>query len=480
MSELNPPVSTPEDEAGGSLRAPPVIALVGRTNVGKSTLFNRLTGTRDALVADIPGLTRDRHYGRGTFEDKSFIVVDTGGLSSELDDALAQLAEVQARMAIEEADHVLFLVDALAGALPDDAAIARELRRTGKPVTLLANKAEGLSKAVLADFYALGLGEPRQVSAQHGDGIPGLLRELLVNAPPAQALPDEDGLIRVAVVGRPNAGKSTLVNRLLGEDRLLASDQPGTTRDAIAVHFEWEGQRFELIDTAGIRRKARVSEAIEKFSIVKTLQAIDRAQVVIAMVDAHEEIGTQDARLMGLVAHHGRAMVLAVNKWDHLEGGERRTVRDAVDYRLPFLDYVPSHYISAKHGSGLRELMEDVVRVHAAATKDLPTPELNRVLEKALERHQPPAVLGRRIKLRYAHQGGENPPLIVIHGNQTEKLPDSYRRYLTNEFRRAFDLRGVALKLEFRTGDNPFKGRKNELTGRQIKKRRRLMERVKR
>ena len=459
---------------------PPVVVLVGRPNVGKSTLFNRLTGTRDALVADFSGLTRDRQYGRGSFEGKRFIVVDTGGLSPASGDALAALAQDQARLAIEEADAVLFIVDALAGLSPGDRDIAGELRRTGKPIRLLANKAEGLPKTAVADFYELGLGEPLPVSAEHGDGIPALLRELLADAPPVEDFDEDSALIRVAVIGRPNAGKSTLANRLLGENRLLASDQPGTTRDAIAVRFDWNGRAFELIDTAGIRRRSRVSEAIEKFSIVKTLQAIERAHVVIAMVDAHEEIGAQDARLMGLVAHHGRALVLAVNKWDGLPGDERRSVRDAVDYRLPFLDHVPLHYISALHGSSLRELMEDVVKVHAAALKELSTPELNRVLEAAVERHQPPAVLGRRIKLRYAHQGGRNPPKIIIHGNQTEKLPESYRRYLSNEFRRAFDLRGVPLQIEFRTGENPFKGRKNELTGRQIKKRRRLMERVKR
>lgn len=457
----------------------PVFALVGRPNVGKSTLFNRLTGTRDALVADFPGLTRDRQYGRGEFEGKRFIVVDTGGLSPESTDALAALAEQQARMAIDEADEVLFIVDAQAGLVASDRDIAAYLRKLGKKVRLLANKAEGMGKAMVADFFGLGLGEPLPVSAEHGDGVPPLLRSLLANTEPTPR-EDDDGLIRVAVVGRPNAGKSTLVNRLLGEDRVLSSDQPGTTRDAISVHFEWDGRGFELIDTAGIRRRSKVSEVIEKFSIVKALQAIERAHVVIAMVDAREEIGAHDARLMGLIAHHGRAMVLAVNKWDSLPGDQRRTVKDQVDFRLPFLDFVPLHFISALHGSGLRELMEDVVAAYEATTRELPTPELNRVLEKAVERHAPHAVLGRRIKLRYAHQSGRNPPAIMIHGNQTAQLKDAYKSYLANVFREAFKLTGVPLRLEFKTGDNPFKGRKNELTGRQIKKRKRLIERNKR
>ncbi len=456
----------------------PVFALVGRPNVGKSTLFNRFTGTRDALVADFPGLTRDRQYGRGEFEGKRFIVVDTGGLMPESTDALAALAEQQARLAIEEADEVLFIVDAQAGVMPSDRDIADYLRKLGKKVRLLANKAEGMGRATVADFFALGLGEPLPISAEHGDGVPPLLRSLLASVPSRNAAgADDDGTIRVAVVGRPNAGKSTLVNRLLGEDRVLSSDQPGTTRDAISVFFEWEGREFELIDTAGIRRRSRVSEVIEKFSIVKALQAIERAHVVIAMVDAREEIGMQDARLMGLIAHHGRAMVLAVNKWDSLPGDQRRSVKDQVDFRLPFLDFVSLDFISALHGSALRELMEDVVAAYEATTRELPTPELNRVLETAVERHAPHAVLGRRIKLRYAHQSGRNPPSIMIHGNQTDKLKDSYKSYLANVFRDAFKLKGVPLRLEFRTGDNPFKDKKNVLTGRQVKKRRRLTER---
>jgi GTP-binding protein len=457
----------------------PVLVLVGRPNVGKSTLFNRLTGTRDALVADLPGLTRDRQYGRGEFEQRRYIVVDTGGLVPESADPLAVLAEQQAQLAIAEADAVLFIVDARAGLLPADRDIGDSLRRSGKAVHLLANKAEGLGKAESAEFFALGLGEPRSISAEHGDGVPALLRELLKDVPPADAAAEDDDSIRVAIVGRPNVGKSTLVNRLLGEERVLASDQPGTTRDSISVPFIWEGSRFTLMDTAGIRRRARISEVVEKFSIVKALQAIERAHVVIAMVDAQDEISAQDARLMGLIAHHGRAMVLAVNKWDHLDPDQRKFIKDTVDYRLPFLDFVPLHFISARHGSGLRELMEDVIAAYHATTRELPTPELTRVLEQAVERHPPHAVLGRRIKLRYAHQAGRNPPVIMIHGNQTDKLKDSYKSYLANVFRKEFRLTGVPLQLLFKTSDNPFKGRKNELTARQQMKRKRLMARVK-
>lgn len=459
----------------------PILVLVGRPNVGKSTLFNRLTGTRDALVADLPGLTRDRQYGSGEFEDRAFIVVDTGGLMPDSADPLAVLAEDQAQLALKEADHVLFLVDVQRGRTGADESIARHLRKLGKPITLLVNKSEGRPHANAAgDFYALGLGEPLTISAEHGQGVHALLSHVLSGLPAAAPEPPrEDGSVRVAIVGRPNVGKSTLINRLLGEERVLAADVPGTTRDSIAVPFEYGGQPYTLIDTAGIRRRARVWEAIEKFSIVKTLAAIERAHVVIAVVDAQNDIGEQDAKLMGLVAQRGRAMVFAINKWDGLSAADRDQVRYQVSLKLPFLDYAPVHFIAAKHGSGLGELMEDVQLAYEAATREFSTPELNRILEAAVEAHQPPAVLGRRIKLRYAHQGGRNPPRIVVHGNQTDKLPDSYKRYLANQFRAELKLTGVPLLLSFKTGDNPFKERKNELTNRQIKKKRRLMARVK-
>lgn len=436
----------------------PVVVLVGRPNVGKSTLFNRFTGARDALVADYAGLTRDRQYGRGHCDGRHFIVVDTGGLSPDRHDPLAVLAEHQAQLAIAEADCIVLLTDARSGLLPADHDIADHLRRSGKPVALWVNKTEGLPAAEMAEFHALGLGPPRRVSAKRGNGLPNALEVLLAGFPEAGEADEEADpeRIRVAVIGRPNAGKSTLINRLAGDERLLASDTPGTTRDAVSVPFEWGGRAFELTDTAGIRRRARVSETLEKFSIVKALQAIERAQVVIVMVDAQAEIGSHDARLMGLVAQRGRAMVLAVNKWDGLGTSQRHEVRDVADYRLPFLDYVPLHTISALHGSGLRELMQSVVAAWRATMRELPTPELNRVLAEAVARHAPHAVLGRRIKLRYAHQAGRNPPVVMIHGNQTERLKDSYKAYLANVFRKAFKLKGVPLKLEFKTGDNPY------------------------
>ncbi len=473
MSNLTDTAETPETD-GPTL---PVVVLVGRPNVGKSTLFNAFTNSRDALVMDLPGLTRDRQYGQGKFEGKGFMVVDTGGLSPDEDDALAMLAEEQAQIALTEATHILFLVDAHDGCMPDDLAIAQRLRKLNKPITLLVNKAEGRTKtAVGADFHQLGLGEPIPISAEHGDGLGNLQRSILVDAPPAE-FEDEDGIIRVAIVGRPNAGKSTLVNRLLGESRLLTSEVAGTTRDAISVRLERDGHQYELIDTAGIRRRNKVSEVIEKFSIVKALQAVEKAHVVIVMTDAADEVGVHDAKLMGLIAQRGRAMVLAVNKWDHLTTDKRNSIRTDVDFKLPFLDFVPPHYISALHGSGLKALMDDVVLAYEATTRDIPTPELTRALERAVDKHGPPAVLTRPIKLRYAHQIGTNPIQILIHGNQTEKLPTSYHRYLINEFREAFALVGVPIMLSFKTGVNPYKDKKNVLTDRQIKKKRRTTER---
>ncbi len=451
----------------------PTIVLVGRPNVGKSTLFNRLTGTRDALVADLPGLTRDRQYGTGVHDDAAFVVVDTGGLMPESKDPLAAMAEGQARMALEEADHILFLVDAGAGRLAADEAITRSLRKFGKPMTLVINKAEGRTHAnAAADFFRLGLGEPMAISAEHGQGVPALLTHVLAGLPrvsPADAEEEaSDGTVRVAIIGRPNVGKSTLVNRLIGEERVLAANVPGTTRDAISVPFEYGGRPYELIDTAGVRRRNKVWEGVEKLSIVKTLQAIERAHVVVAVVDAQSDIGEQDAKLMGLVAQRGRAMVLAVNKWDGLSPDIRDQGRYQVDLTLPFLDYAPVIYIAAKHGSGFGELMEAVQSAYHATMRIMTTGEVNRVLEEAVAAHQPPAVLGRRIKLRYAHQGGRNPPAIVVHGNQTDRLPLSYKRFLANYFRSAFKLVGVPLLMSFKTGDNPYKDKKNELTQRLI------------
>jgi len=481
LSPRQSPTSSPYRPAVSSHL--PVIALVGRPNVGKSTLFNRFTGTRDALVADFAGLTRDRQYGFGKFEGRTFMVVDTGGLMPSSGDPLADLAESQARIAIQEADCVLFLVDIRAGLNPSDHEIAGYLRKLGKPVCLLANKAEGLPRSAVGEFYELGLDTPMPVSAVHGDGIQDLLRQILPAAPEGEDAdpeePPEDGSVYVAIVGRPNVGKSTLVNRLIGEERVLAADMPGTTRDSIKVPFHYQGQDFVLIDTAGVRRRGKVSETIEKFSIVKTLEAIERAHVVIAVVDAQGDIGEQDARLLGLIAHRGRGMVLAVNKWDGLDESERKRIKTDVDFKLPFLDYVPVHHISAKRGTGLARLFAEVQKVRASAFIEMPTPRLNQILEKAMARHAPPAIVGRRIKLRYVHQGGRNPPKIIIHGNQTERVPVAYKRFLSNEFRRAFKLTGVPLEVAFKTGDNPFKGRKNVLTPRQIKKKKRMMEHFK-
>jgi GTP-binding protein len=425
----------------------------------------------------MPGLTRDRQYGTGVHAERRFIVVDTGGLSPTEGGALAELAEDQARLAIAEADQVLFLVDARAGLIGADEAIARELRKAGKPVRLVVNKAEGLGAGSAGEFFRLGLGEPALVSAEHGQGVDRLMDAVLAEVPETAQDSERDSAIRVAIVGRPNVGKSTLVNRLVGDERVLSADQPGTTRDAIAVPFTRDGRDYVLIDTAGIRRRAKVTGYIEKISVVKALQAIEQADVVIAVVDAQDEIGVHDARLLGMVAERGRGLVLAVNKWDGLESAARTRAKEAIDFKLPFLDFMPVHTISALHGSGLAGLMKDVQAVHAAATRELKTPELTRVLEKAVFDHQPPAVIGRRIKLRYAHLGGRMPMTIVVHGNQTDKLPDSYTRYLVNEFRRAFELKGLPLRVELKTGDNPFKGKKNVLTGRQMKKRRRMMER---
>jgi GTP-binding protein len=460
----------------------PVIALVGRPNVGKSTLFNRLTRTQDALVAAVPGLTRDRQYGDGRVGDRPFIVVDTGGLAAG-DDELEGMMARQAWQAIEEADRVFFLVDARDGLTGSDEAIARDLRRSGKPLTLVVNKTDGLDEeSALGEFHALGLGEPQPISAVHGRGVERLMRTALAQLPaPADGenVEAEDAAVRVAIVGRPNAGKSTLINRMLGEERVLVYDLPGTTRDSIFIPFERDGVAYILIDTAGVRRRARVTEAIEKFSVIKTLQAIDAAQVVILVLDARAGIGEQDATLAGYIAEKGRALVLAVNKWDGLEPHERRLIRDQLDRKLPFLGFASVWFISALHGTGVGDLYPLVRRAHDDALRELSTPELTAILERAVFEHQPPLVRGRRIKLRYAHQGGRNPPLIVIHGNQTESVPEAYRRYLVNAFRAALQLTGTPIRIEFRTGGNPYQGRRNVPTPRQVSRKRRLMRHVK-
>lgn len=439
----------------------PVIALVGRPNVGKSTLFNALTGTRDAIVADVPGVTRDRQYGYGRIGPVPYVAIDTGGLVENPTGIEAQMRE-QTERAVEEADRLVFLADARAGLTPQDHFVARELRRSGKPVFLAINKAEGLdSDVVAADFHALALGDPIAISASHHDGCDDLMDRVLEGfVASASDEPSETGEIRIAVIGRPNVGKSTLVNRLIGEERVIASDMPGTTRDRIFVPFERDGRKFMLIDTAGVRRRSKVDDVIERVSVAKTLQAIDEAHVVIHVVDAHEGVGEQDASVLGLALERGRALLIAVNKWDGIPMEQRDEVRRQLDLKLDFVQFAPLHFISARHGTGVGELMASTARAYEAAMRVMRTPELTRVLEQALVVHQPPLVRGRRIKLRYAHQGGKNPPRIVVHGNQTVSVPAAYSRYLANVFRKAFDLFATPVAMEFRTDSNPYAARK--------------------
>lgn len=458
----------------------PIIALVGRPNVGKSTLFNRLTKSRDALVADFSGLTRDRIYGTVESEDCSFILIDTGGLLGQRDD-MADLMRKQAELAIEEADLVFFLVDGRAGLVAADQVIAQQLRSLGKPTILVVNKAEGELKEIMAaEFYSIGLGEPQVISASQGRGMANLmatLQEALPTVSIAEGDDDEDegkdSRIRLAVLGRPNVGKSTLINRIMGEERVVAYDEPGTTRDSIYIPFEKDGTEYTLIDTAGVRRRSKVSAMLEKFSIVKTLQALEDANVVLLVLDAHEGIVEQDLHLAGLIIQSGRAVVIAVNKWDGLEKEEREWVASNIERRLPFLNFAKTHFISALHGSGVGLLFKSVKQAYQSAMSQIPTPRLTRVLEDAVSDHPPPLVRGRRIKFRYAHLGGKNPPRIIIHGNQTDSTPNSYRRYLENTFRDVLKLHGTPVVIEFRSGDNPFKGRKNKLTDRQLAKRHR-------
>lgn len=462
----------------------PVIALVGRPNVGKSTLFNRLTRSRDALVADYPGLTRDRQYGFGRLGPIPYIVIDTGGVAGGEQGINEAMVDQTAR-ALEEADVALILVDAREGISAADEHVADLARRNGKKTWLVVNKGEGLDSDIAgSEFHALGLGEPVVISAAHGDHVNALMEAVLedfdtVEEQPVPSYDDDEHALRIAVVGRPNVGKSTLINRLIGEDRLVVYDMPGTTRDSVSVPFEKNDRKYELIDTAGIRRRSKVREAIEKFSIVKALQAIDRAEVVIAVLDAHEGVTEQDVSLLGLVLERGRSLVIVTNKWDGISAEQRKQVRDQLDRRLPFLDFAERITISALHGTAVGDVLPAVERAFKAAVIDMPTTELTRELESAVTAHPPPLVRGRRIKLRYAHQGGRNPPVIVIHGNQTERVPESYRRYLVNHFRKVFKLRGTPVRLQFKSSDNPYKGRRNKLTPRQERRRKRLMKRVK-
>ncbi len=470
----------------------PVFALVGRQNVGKSTLFNRLTGTKDALVADFPGLTRDRLYGFTRFKKystsesapgqvtESAIVIDTGGLTGDVGDLHSQTSK-QVAFAVSEASTVIFMVDGSEGCTVADQYVADLVRRSGKPVLLVVNKTEGQpTEAVINEFFELGIGEPIAISATRGDRVKAMLDQALALCPTidveASVAEAAEGA-RIAVVGRPNVGKSTLINRFLGEERLVTLDTAGTTRDSIAIPFILENRPFILVDTAGIRRRARVHEMIEKFSVVKSLQALEEADSVIVLIDAREGITDQDVSLIGLILERGRALTLGINKWDKLSQSKRGDLREAIDLKLPFLDFVEIHFISALHGSNIFDLLTSAARAADAGHADLATPRLNEVLRDAIAAHPPPVVRRHRVKLSYAHQGGKRPPTIVIHGNQTARLAGSYRRYLINRFRRAFRLKGTPIRLELRAGRNPFEGRRNRLTPRQIRKRNRIRSR---
>ncbi|MBK6598566.1 MAG: ribosome biogenesis GTPase Der [Proteobacteria bacterium] len=435
----------------------PVVALVGRPNVGKSTLFNTLTGTQDAIVADVPGVTRDRQYGYGRLGPVPYVVIDTGGLV-EKPSGMDALMRIQTERAVAEADRIVFIGDAREGVTPQDHVFARELRKAGKPVLLAVNKAEGIDVAIAgADFYSLGLGDPWGISAKRGAGCEKLMTSVLegFEAVPA-AEPEEDGSIRLAIIGRPNVGKSTLLNRLLGEERVIASDTPGTTRDSILVPFRRDDRDFLLIDTAGVRRRAKVEDELELASVAATLQAIDYAHVVVVVVDAHDAIGVQDASVLGIALQRGRALIIAVNKWDNIEIEQREEIRRQLDLKLDFVPYAPVYFVSALHGTAVGDLMGAVIRAYEGAMRQMPTPQLTRALEAAIVRNAPPIARGRRIKLRYAHQGGRNPPRIVVHGSQAGNVPEAYKRYLANQFREQFDLYATPVAVEFRSDTNPF------------------------
>lgn len=473
------------------------VAILGRPNVGKSTLFNYLTRSRSAIVADEPGVTRDRLYGEGKLGvepgSTPYIVVDTGGIGSDNNtlnslgaEAIIKQTEHQALQAAEEADCLLFLVDARAGLMPDDLIMADYLRRLKKPVYLVVNKIDGLSAdTACIDFYQMGMGEPYAIAASHGRGVSSLITHVLEeykNSVPASLSSQSEGTnllcsgIRVAVIGRPNVGKSTLVNRILNEERVLVADMPGTTRDSIFIPFEKNDQQYTLIDTAGVRRRGKVTEAIEKFSVIKTLQAIESSQVCIFLIDASEGVTDQDLHLIGFIIDAGKALVIGVNKWDEPTGSNKNKIRDDLERRLSFADFANIHFLSALRGTGVNSLFKSINRAYTSAMQPLSTPVLTRILESAVEAHEPPMAHGRRIKLRYAHPGGQNPPIIVIHGNQTASLPESYRRYLMSTFRTALKLSGTPIRLELKSSENPYAGKKNMLTPRQERKRKRLMK----
>ncbi len=457
----------------------PVVALVGRPNVGKSTLFNRLTNSRDALVADFAGLTRDRLYGEGRYEERRFIVIDTGGINGG-EEGLDSVMVGQSLQAIQEADLVMLLVDARQGVTAGDEFIINHLRKTQKPVTLVVNKVDGLDQdQVLGDFYGLGIAEMHPVAASQGRGVQKLLESALARFPVAeelQVVDEKPGSIRIAVAGRPNVGKSTLVNRMLGEDRVVVYDEPGTTRDSIYIPFERHGKHYTLIDTAGIRKRGKTTELVEKFSVVKSLQAIQDAHVVILLLDAREGIVEQDLHLLGYVLETGRALVIALNKWDGMDEYAQDLIKEAIRRRLVFVDFARIHFISALHGTGVGNLFDSVGRAHESAFKIITTSKLNQILARVLAGHEPPMINGRRIKLRYAHVGGHNPPRFIIHGKQTDELPDSYVRYLEKNFRKLLKMEGTPIRIELRNDENPFTKDETDLNYQQVARKRRILK----
>lgn len=487
----------------------PVVALVGRPNVGKSTLFNRLTRTRDALVADFSGLTRDRKYGRAEVEGHEFIIVDTGGIDGTEEGVETHMA-TQSLQAIEEADVVLFIVDARARLMPADEGIAKHLRSRKEKTYLVANKTDGIdANTVIGDFYSLGLGEIYPIAASHGRGVTQLiehsLKPFIETDDEEVELTEEEGNaaywaeqeaesefneeeddfdptglpIKLAIVGRPNVGKSTLTNRILGEDRVIVFDMPGTTRDSIYIPMERDSREYVLIDTAGVRKRGKVTETIEKFSVIKTLQAIEDANVVLLVIDAREGISDQDLSLLGFILNAGRSLVIAINKWDGMKPEARDHVKDMLELRLGFVDFARIHFISALHGSGVGNLFESVQEAYESATRRVGTALLTRIMKRAKDKHQPPLLCGRRVKMKYAHAGGHNPPIVVIHGNQVSDLPDTYKRYLMNYFRRSLQIMGTPIRIQFKEGENPYLNKKNQLTATQLRKRKRLMQYLK-
>ncbi|MEM9100713.1 MAG: ribosome biogenesis GTPase Der [Pseudomonadota bacterium] len=465
----------------------PVVALVGRPNVGKSTLFNRLTKSRDALVANLPGLTRDRQYGKAEYRGQPYLVVDTGGITGEESGIDLEMAK-QSLQAAAEADVIFFMVDGKAGINSIDRTLAEQLRSYNRPCHLVVNKSDGVAlDDILSDCYELGLGEPSLIAAVHGRGVKELIRQVmddkidLTDEESSIEKPLQDSKsIKLAVIGRPNVGKSTLINRILGEERVVVFDQPGTTRDSIYIDMEKQGKHYTLIDTAGVRRRAKVKETVEKFSVVKTLQAIEDSHVVIWIIDAREGVTEQDLTILSFAIESGKGIVFAINKWDGLSSDDRDSVKEELARRLVFIDYARHHFISAKHGTGVGHLFESVHESYDNAMRDISTNVITKSLEKAQEIHQPPLIKGRRVKLRYAHLGGHNPPIVVVHGSQVESLPDSYTRYLMNHFRKSLKLMGTPIRIQYKEGDNPYKDKKNVLTDRQIRRKKRLMKFVKR